>query len=71
MNIGKTIKKIRTERGIGQRELATLLGLRPASLWKIENGKCYPKPSTIDEFCKKMGVPIARLYIESLEPSDY
>ncbi|MDE6206962.1 MAG: helix-turn-helix transcriptional regulator [Muribaculaceae bacterium] len=37
--IGARIKQIRTERGIEARDLATLVGIDPANLSRIENGK--------------------------------
>lgn len=37
--IGNRIKQIRLERGMEARDLATLVGIDPASLSRIENGK--------------------------------
>lgn len=71
MNIGKAFRKIREANKIGQREMSRIIGVTPATLWKIESGKCWPKPQTIKNFSKAMRVPIAMVYIDGIEPDDY
>ena len=71
MRIGKAFKNIREESGIKQREMAARLGMTPTALWKIENGRVYPKKSTIDAFCFATKTPLARLYSISFEAKDF
>ena len=61
MDIGKTMKRIREERGIRQSDMARRLAMRPQSLWKIETGRGVPKMTTIDKFCEAVNVP--RMYV--------
>lgn len=63
--------KIRQEVELGRPAMAKLLKITPGALWKIETGHSVPKPRTIDRFCEQLHIPLARLYIESLEPSDF
>lgn len=71
MDIGKAMAKIRQEYEIGRPEMAKLLKITASALWKIENGKSVPKGKTIDRFCDTLRIPLARLYIESLQPEDF
>ena len=63
--------KIRQECEIGRPEMAKLLKITPSALWKIETGHSVPKGKTIDRFCDTLRIPLARLYIESLQPEDF
>lgn len=47
MTIGEKIKRIRTEKGITQKELAKKLGTSPQNLAQYETGKRNPKSATI------------------------
>lgn len=71
MNIGKVFKQARQGRELPLKIMSSRLGLTPSALWKIEVGQSWPKPKTIDAFSRETGIPIARIYIESLEPTDY
>lgn len=71
MEIGKAMAKIRQECEIGRPEMAKLLKITPSALWKIENGRSLPKEKTISRFCDALRIPLARLYIESLQPEDF
>ena len=71
MDIGKAMAKIRQECEIGRPEMAKLLKITPSALWKIENGRSLPKEKTIARFCDSLHIPLARLYIESLQPEDF
>lgn len=63
--------KIRQEAELPRSVMARMLKVTPSALWKIEGGMTIPKRKTIERFCEVMKVPLARLYIESLEASDY
>ena len=71
MDIGKAMAKIRQEVEVSRPDMARLLKITPSALWKIEMGKVVPKGKTIDRFCEQLRVPLARLYIESLQPEDF
>jgi transcriptional regulator with XRE-family HTH domain len=71
MNIGQVFLKARQKDKVTLKAMSSKLGLTPSALWKIEVGQSWPKPKTIDAFSRETGIPIARIYIESLEPSDY
>ena len=71
MNIGKAMKEIREERSLSSREMAALLGITPSALWRIENGKVWPKKATVDRFCFETKTPVARLYHLAFEPRDF
>lgn len=71
MDIGKTMAKIRQEVGISRPDMAKMIHVTTSALWKIENGKTVPGKVTIERFCRQLFIPLARIYIESLEPEDY
>jgi len=63
--------KIRQEVELGRPDMARMLNITPSALWKIEMGKVVPKGKTVDRFCEQLHIPLARLYIESLQPEDF
>lgn len=71
MNFGRVFRKAREERKESQRAFASKLGLTPTSLWKIEYGRVKPNQNTISRFHKETGIPIAKIYIDAIEPQDY
>lgn len=71
MDFGKTIKELRLNAGIGQKELARKLELTNAALWKAENGKSMPKFSTIKKVCIFFHIPIAYFYQKSMTIEDF
>lgn len=71
MDIGKAMAKIRQECEISRPDMAKLLKITASALWKIETGHSVPKGKTIDRFCDTLHIPLARLYIESLQPEDF
>lgn len=71
MEIGKAMARIRQEMNLARPEVARMLKITPAALWKIETGKSVPKQKTIEIFCQTFRIPKARLYITSMEPSDF
>jgi transcriptional regulator with XRE-family HTH domain len=71
MNIGRVFLKARQKEKITLKSMASKLGMTASALWKIEVGQSWPKPKTIEAFSQETGIPIARIYIESIEPSDY
>ena len=71
MNIGRAMKDLREEAVRSRADLAKALGITTGALWKIENGKTWPKPATISKFCKEMKVELARLFCTAFEAEDY
>ena len=71
MNIGKTMKELREERGLSRKEVAAELGITVTALWKIENGRVRPKQETLFAYCRAMGFPLAYFYNKSFTISDF
>lgn len=71
MDIGKAMAKIRQEVEISRPDMARLLKITPSALWKIETGHSVPKCKTIERFCEQLHIPLARLYVESLQAEDF
>lgn len=71
MNIGRVFKQARERQGLPLKIMSSRLGLTPSALWKIENGSSWPKQKTIQAFSMVTRMPVARIYIESIEPTDY
>lgn len=66
--LGKLISQQRRERGLGQRELARLLGISPAYLCDIEKGYRFPPPETIKRIAAELQVsPDDWLFLWALE----
>lgn len=71
MNIGKVFREARTRDGASLKTMAKRLGVTPSALWKIEGGLTWPKPKTIEALCREYDIPVARFYIEAIEPRDF
>jgi transcriptional regulator with XRE-family HTH domain len=71
MNIGRVFKQARQKEGLTLKIMSSRLGLTPSALWKIETGNSWPTQKTIRAFSQESHMPIARIYIESIEPTDY
>ncbi|MBQ3984511.1 MAG: helix-turn-helix transcriptional regulator [Bacteroidales bacterium] len=70
MNIGKAMRQLRKEADIKQNVLAKEIGISASALRALESGKSIPKQSTIDSFCRVLGVPKAFLTLVSIDPGD-
>ena len=70
MNIGKTIKALRKERGIRQIEMCKSLGVTQPYLSQIETGAKIPSAKVIGYICFLLRVPVPVLYWMSIEESD-
>ena len=46
VEVGRRLRELRAERGVGQAELAHLAGLAPGTLSLIESGETLPLPAT-------------------------
>ena len=50
------MKKLREEKVLSQRELASMAGLTQMTVWRIENGYRDARPGTIRKLARVLGV---------------
>jgi len=62
MQIGKTIKNIRTSKNISQKELAFKLGVTPVYLSMVENNAKTPSLNLLERIAKTLEIPVAILF---------
>ena len=62
MKIGDNIKRIRTAKGLSQKEVTTSAGLDTAQYSRIESGKTDPSVTTLERIAKAIGVSLADLF---------
>lgn len=62
MDIGDSIKRIRKEKGMTQKQLATDAGVSETSIRKYEAGKREPKKEAVQKIAKALGVDPFSLY---------
>lgn len=60
--LGKNLKRIRTEKGISQVDIARSLDVSRGFISNIENGKRNPTLATIAKIAQAIGVPIDELF---------
>jgi transcriptional regulator with XRE-family HTH domain len=71
MNLGKTIKTVRTRLGLTQRALAARVGITPTYLCLVENGRREPGAALVRSICSALGVPPEIIFWEALDlPSE-
>ena len=70
MNIGKAIKKIRTEKSLSQKDLSERTTISRTSLSQIEKGKKRPSVKNLKKICSILEVPDTLVYFYGLEESD-
>ena len=56
IKLGKNLKRIRTEKGISQGDIARALDVGRSFITNIENGKTNPTLATIAKIAKVIGV---------------
>ncbi len=61
VKLGKNLKKIRTEKGISQGDIARFLDVSRGYISNIENGKANPTLSTIAKLAKSIKTEIDSL----------
>jgi transcriptional regulator with XRE-family HTH domain len=59
---GQYIKRLRSERKLGVRELASKAGISHTVLSRLENGKRKPQLNTLKALAPALGVPLADLF---------
>ena len=67
MNIGEQIKRIRTAKGLSQKEVITAGKLDKAQFSRIENGKTDPSMSTVSRIAEALGISLSELFATSEE----
>ena len=70
MDIGKTIRLLRNERGLNQKVFAYKLGITPTYLSLLETNKKNASPSLIKLICKKLRISTGGFCILSLTVDD-
>lgn len=66
---GKILKKIRTEKGLSQLQLAELCELSDSHIRNIENGTAHPSLDALVRICNALKIPFDRLIKNSLTNS--
>jgi transcriptional regulator with XRE-family HTH domain len=61
-NVGRRLRALRTEHGLSIRALAEMSGLNFNTLGLIENGKCSPSVSTLQQLALGLTVPITAFF---------
>lgn len=61
VKLGKNLKRIRTEKGISQGDIARTLKVGRSFITNIENGKTNPTLATITRLAKAVGVAAGKL----------
>ncbi|NLV71973.1 MAG: helix-turn-helix transcriptional regulator [Actinobacteria bacterium] len=59
--LGRTIKVMRTDQGVGRRELAEQAGISYSYLTEIENGNKPPSPSVLGPLAEALGMRMSEL----------
>ena len=67
LKIGKTIKELRTERGITMAELADALSVTPQSVSRWESGSSYPDIEMLPRIADYFSVSLDKLMLDSDE----
>ena len=67
MNVGEQIKRIRTAKGLSQKEVTMTAKLDKAQYSRIENGKTDPSVSTVKRIADALGVSLSELFAKPNE----
>jgi len=68
--LGRTLRRLRTEAGIGLRQLCRLADISPASLTAIEKGDSSPTLATLHKVLKALGTDFAEFFAGSAEDAE-
>lgn len=61
-DFGQHLKDIRENFGFTQEELAEMIGKAPSTIQKIESGKRFPRPDTIEKLCEVFNISCMELF---------
>ncbi len=70
MNLGKTIKGLRKQKGLSQTELAGVCGITSTYLSQLENNRKSPSPELASSIAAALEVPVPILYFMALDEAD-
>jgi transcriptional regulator with XRE-family HTH domain len=70
MNIGKTIKRLRKHRGLTQKELSKLAGLKQSYLSQIETGRRLCSMSALNAIAEGLGTQPPFLIFYGIDEND-
>ena len=60
--LGKRIQELRKSKNITQEQLTEMINMDITSLSKIETGRNYPQPDTLEKICQVLGLNIEVLF---------
>lgn len=63
LELGRTIRRLRTEAGLTLSELSETAGVSKSLISAIELGRAAPSISTLRGVCHSLGVPLAQLFL--------
>lgn len=71
--LGKRIQDLRKAQNFTQERLAEKVNIDITSLSKIETGRNYPQPETLEKIANALGIEISQLFVfsENLSKSGY
>lgn len=71
--LGKRIQDLRKAQNFTQERLAEKINIDITSLSKIETGRNYPQPETLEKIANALGIEISQLFVfsENLSKSGY
>ena len=61
VHIGDTLRKLRDEKFLSQRELARAAGVSPTTVFTLEANQAEPHPRTIRKLAEALGVEPSKL----------
>lgn len=71
IKLGQKIKYLRKNQNITQEKLAELINMDITSLSKIETGRNYPQPETVEKIANALNVDISQLFsFQNLETKE-
>ena len=62
MDIGKRLKKYRSQMGLSQKKLSTHTGISQSFISSIESNKQSPTINTLERICEVLGITIAEFF---------
>ena len=70
MDLGSTIKKLRLQKGVRQKDLAENANITQAYLSKIENNQKEPTIHALKTIAEKLEIPLPVMFFHALTPED-
>ena len=60
--VGIRLKELRKNKGLSQAELSEIVNVDSKHISRLETGKTYPGPETLDALAKALDVPVKEFY---------